>query len=77
MAKAKKKTTKKKVVKKSLSTKSKKMSTRLKGRTQKAIKADLKRTAKKGGKRKSASGKTYYESRVNRSDAGRKKTNRI
>jgi hypothetical protein len=30
--------------------------------------ADAKRKAKKVGKRKSASGKTYYESRPNRSD---------
>lgn len=39
-----------------------------KGRTKKAIKADLKRKAKHPGKRKSKSGNFYYESRPNRSD---------
>lgn len=39
-----------------------------KKRTAKAIKADKAVKAKKAGRRTSASGNTYYESRPNRSD---------
>lgn len=42
-------------------------------RTKAAIKSDGSKKAKKPGKRKSASGASYYESRVNRSDTNRKK----
>lgn len=42
-------------------------------RTKAALKQDKRLKAKKAGKRKSASGETYYESRANRSDKDRKK----
>lgn len=42
-------------------------------RSSRSIKADKKRTAKKPGKRVSASGNVYYESRANRSDKDRRK----
>jgi hypothetical protein len=47
------------------------------GRTMREIGLDLMRQAKPPGKRKSKSGKTYYEYRPNRSDLGRKNSNRI
>jgi len=47
------------------------------GRTLRAIANDLERQAKLPGKRRSKTGKTYYESRVNRSDYGRKASKRI
>lgn len=42
-------------------------------RTKAAVKQDKKIKAKHPGKRKSASGKTYHESRANRSDVNRTK----
>jgi len=38
-----------------------------------SIKQDKQRLAKKPGKRKSKNGKTYYESRPNRSDKNKRK----
>lgn len=46
---------------------------RTKGRSSRAVSQDYERKAKAPGKRTSKSGKTYYESRVNRSDAKRKR----
>jgi hypothetical protein len=43
-----------------------------KGRSEKSLKADSKRTALPSGKRVSASGKVYYENRPNRADANPK-----
>jgi hypothetical protein len=43
-----------------------------KGRSEKSLKADSKRTALPAGKRVSASGNTYYENRPNRADANPK-----
>lgn len=42
-------------------------------RTKAAVKQDKKLKAKHPGKRKSASGNTYHESRPNRSDVNRRK----
>lgn len=44
------------------------LKSRTSGRSKKSIKEDLKRKAKKAGKRVSASGREYFESRPEKSD---------
>jgi hypothetical protein len=62
----------KKKVKKVKTTKARTLTSQLKGRSAASIKADKKRKAKAPGKRKSKSGKKYFEDRPNRSDINRK-----
>ena len=61
------------MAKSKLSTMNKKYAAKKSGRTKAAIAADKDRKAKHPGKRTSASGKTYFESRPNRSDVNRTK----
>ena len=63
---------KKKTTKKGLTLKS-----RTAGRSKKSIKDDLKRRAKKAGKRVPASGRTYTETRPEKSDLSPKHYKRI
>lgn len=48
------------------------LTSQLRGRSVKSIKADKKRKAKAPGKRKAKSGKKYFEDRPNRSDLNKK-----
>ena len=67
---AKKKTTRK-TTKRKTGTRVTKVVTKRRGKT--TPKADKKRHALKAGKRKTAKGSTYWETRKNRSDAGGKR----